>query len=189
MRRGALLGAACLMAVAALSCGLPWAGRSSGTSTSVSANSTAAPDAATPSTVATAAVPTPLETAPAKDILLVRSLGIDASFSETSCADRSLLTVVPAGPTIIFADCGNYWRFIASETGPLAALLSAPKGTPVEWVNGAGIHTVKVLNGSVVTVARDASTGQFAGHGVAPGPPMLFIQLRNGKQQTELTAT
>jgi hypothetical protein len=187
MRRGALLGVAGLLSLAVLSCGPSPAG-SSGTSASVSANSTAAPDASAP-TVASPAIPSPRGSEPAKDIVLVRPLGIDASFSETSCADRSLLTVVPAGPTIIYADCGTYWRFVGSDSGPLAALLAAPKGTPVEWVNGAGLHLTKVLNGSVVTVARDTATGQFSGHGVAPGAAIAFIQLRNGSQQTELTAT
>ncbi|PZR91723.1 MAG: hypothetical protein DLM67_15810 [Candidatus Nephthysia bennettiae] len=96
--------------------------------------------------------------------------------------------MVPAGPTIIYADCGAYWRFVASDSGPLAALLSAPSGTQVEWVNGAGLRTLKVLNGAVVTVAREPASGHFPGHGAPPGAALAFIQLRNGSQQTELAA-
>jgi hypothetical protein len=184
MRRGALFGVAGLLALAQLSCS-NWSSAAS----SSPAPSTASPIAASDSSRATTlASPTPLVSAPVKDIILVKSLGIDASFTETSCADTTLLTVVPAGATIFFADCGGYWRFVASDSGPLAALLSAPVGTQVEWVNGTGLHVLKALNGSVVTVARDAASGQFPGHGVPAGASLAFIQLRNGSQQTELTA-
>jgi hypothetical protein len=172
-----------LLALAQLSCG-----RWISTASSSPAPSTSSESAAPPAATASALPATPLATATVKDRILVRSLGIDASFTETSCADSSLVTVVPAGPTIIYADCGAYWRFVASDSGPLAALLSAPAGTQIEWVNGAGLHTFKVLNGSVVTVARDPGFGQFAGHGVPPGAALAFIQLRNGSQQTELAA-
>jgi hypothetical protein len=48
---------------------------------------------------------------------------------ETSCTDSSLLTVVPSDATILFADCGGYWRLVASVSGPLKPLLRAPAGT------------------------------------------------------------
>jgi hypothetical protein len=185
MRRGALFGVAGLLALAVLSCSYRPSTASSSPAASISPSPGVAPE---PSPAATLGSPTPLATAFVKDIILVRSLGIDASFTETSCADTTLLTVVPAGGTIIYADCGGYWRFVASDSGPLAALLSASVGTQVEWVNGAGLHVLKVLNGSVVTVARDTASGQFPGHGVPPGAALAFIQLRNGSQQTELTA-
>jgi hypothetical protein len=188
MRRGALLGVASLMALGLIACSdqSPAASGSSSPVPTISVTPNAA--TATSPTVKAVVASTPVSSALVKDIVLVKTLGIDASFTETSCADLSLLTVVPAGATILYADCGGYWRFVASDSGPLAALLSAPAGTAFEWVNGAGVHVVKVLNGSVVTVARDTGTGQFPGHGVAPGSTFAFIQLRNGSQQTELTA-
>jgi hypothetical protein len=185
MRRGVLFGVACLIALAPLSCSNRPPTASASPAASVSPNPIVASGS---SPAATLGSPTPPASAPVKDIILVRSLGIDASFTETSCADTTLLTVVPAGATIIYADCGGYWRFVASDSGPLAALLSAPVGTQVEWVNGAGLPMLKVLNGSVVTVARDTASGQFPGHGVPPGATLAFIQLRNGSQQTELAA-
>jgi hypothetical protein len=183
MRRGVLFGVACLLVLALLSCGNWFSTASSSPAPSISSEPVGAP-----ATTATSHPATPLATAAVKDRILVRSLGIDASFTETSCADSSLVNVVPAGPTIFYADCGAYWRFVASDSGPLAALLSAPAGTQVEWVNGAGLRTLKVLNGSVVTVARDPTSGQFPGHGAPPGAALAFIQLRNGSQQTELAA-
>ncbi len=172
-----------LLTLTQLSCG-----RLFSTVSSSPAPSTSSDPAAPPAATASALPATPLATATVRDRILVRSLGIDASFTETSCADSSLLTVVPAGPTIIYADCGAYWRFVASDSGPLAALLSAPSGTQVEWVNGAGLRTLKVLNGAVVTVAREPASGHFPGHGAPPGAALAFIQLRNGSQQTELAA-
>jgi hypothetical protein len=183
-----LLGVAGLLLLAPLSCGRSSSSAPPGGSSSVSANSTAAPAASAVTPLTPMSTPAPAGTEPAKDIILVHSLGIDASFGETSCADRSLLTVVPAGSTIISADCGTYWRFVASDSGPLAALLAAPAGTPIEWVNGAGLHQVKLLTGSVNTVARDPASGQFPGHGIPPGPVVALIQLRNGSHETELTA-
>ena len=174
---------ACLLALAPVSCSNRPSTASASPAASISPS--IAPES---SPAATLGSPTPLASAPVKDIILVRSLGIDASFTETSCADTTLLNVVPAGGTIFYAECGGYWRFVASDSGPLAALLSAPVGTQVEWVNGAGLHMQKVLNGSVVTVARDTASGQFPGHGVQPGAALAFIQLRNGSQQTELAA-
>lgn len=183
MRRGTLLGVAGLLAVTLLACGRSSSGASTSRQARTSPTAVAAQELS-PATVS----PTQLASAPVKDRILVRPLGIDASFSETSCADATLPTVVPAGATIIYADCGNYWRFVASDAGPLAALLSAPAGTPLEWVNGAGVHNTRVMTGAVMTVARETSSGQFPGHGVPPGPSLVFIQLRNGSQQTELTA-
>jgi hypothetical protein len=183
MRRGVLAGVAGLLALAQVSCGSWFSSASSSPAPSISSTPVGAPDGS-----ASARPATPLATTAAKDRIVVRSLGVDASFTETSCADSSLPTVVPSGATIIYADCGAYWRFVASESGPLGALLSAPVGTQVEWVNGAGLHTVKALNGSLVTVARDPVNGQFPGHGAPPGAALAFIQLRNGSQQTELAA-
>jgi hypothetical protein len=127
--------------------------------------------------------------APVKDIILVRSLGIDLTFSETSCSDPSLPTVVPSGATVLFADCGAYARFVGSITGPLRPLLTAPAGTVFEWTNAAGLQFSRALTGTETTVTRDPRTGQFPGHGMGPSAPRVLIQLRNGTQQTELTAS
>jgi hypothetical protein len=124
-----------------------------------------------------------------KDIILVRSLGIDLAFTETSCSDPSLLTVVPSGATVLFAECGAYARFVGSMTGPLRPLLTAPAGTGFEWSNSAGLQFKRALTGTRTTVSRDPSSGQFPGHGLPPGGATVLIQLRNGTQQTELTAS
>jgi hypothetical protein len=188
MRRGATLGLASLMTLALASCegGSSTASASPGSSASptLAPTAEAAPAPAAPSTAAT-----PVSAVPVKDIVLVKSLGIDAPFTETSCTDSSLLTVVPSGATVLFADCGGYWRFVASTSGPLSPLLSAPAGTVFEWTNAATVHFSKVLNSSRVTVSRDPVSGQYPGHGIAPGASPALIQLRNGTQQTELTAT
>jgi hypothetical protein len=192
MRRGALLALASLTTLALASCEgrSAAASRSPGASASPTLAATAHGRGETTATVAAAsAAPTPLSSVPVKDIILVRSLGIDAPFTETSCTDSSLLTVVPSGATILYADCGTYWRFVASVSGPLKPVLSAPAGTAFEWTNAASVHFAKVLNASRVTVSRDSTSGQYPGHGIPPGAAPARIQLRNGTQQTELTAT
>jgi hypothetical protein len=78
---------------------------------------------------------------------------------------------------------------VASDAGPLAGLRTAPTGTSVEWTNGVGVHVAKALDGTRNTVPRDTGSGQFPGHGIPPGPPLAFIQLRNGSQQVEVTAS
>jgi hypothetical protein len=97
--------------------------------------------------------------------------------------------VVPSGATILYADCGGYWRFVASASGPLKPLLSAPAGTVFEWTNATSVHFAKALNGSRLTVSRDPTSGHYPGHGIPPAAALALIQLRNGTQQTELTAT
>lgn len=183
-----------LLALAALTLAACDGGPPGSNAAQVTTATTTPTSPAAPTPTPTTAPATPSSAAPApagsaRNTVSAVSQGINAAFTEAACADTSLLTVVPSGGTILYANCGGYYRFVGSDTGPLAPLRAAPAGTAVAWTDGAGTHYSKTLDGTVNTVPRDAASGQFPGHGVPPGGTPAFFQLRNSTRQVEIEAT
>jgi len=142
-----------------------------------------------PSTTPESVTPVPSGTATATASAAIRpleltapSLGVDVLATTTPC-DSSLMSLLPTGSSVDYADCSGYVMFIAAAGGPLDPVINAPGGTTLHWTNqsGAAFHTT--IDANTSTLPRDPSTGAYAGHGVSS--MTVFFQTRDSMQAKE----
>lgn len=143
----------------------------------------ATPHASATATASPSSTPSPTPTPSPRPLeLMAPTVGIDVVATSTPC-DASLLSLLPSGTTVHYADCGGYVVFLAAAGGPLDALISAPADTTVRWLDASSNPFHTQLVAGVSTLPRDPATGQYTGHGV--GGPTAFFQVRDASQARE----